>query len=77
MTENGIHEPGPSKTISNVERERRKAAVDYARASVGLEGFSLSESDEVHAQRFINGGISLSEFLQLRPDALAHPKSSS
>ncbi|WP_246129299.1 antitoxin VbhA family protein [Verticiella sediminum] len=55
MAENGTHETGLSKTISEVERGRREVAVDYARPSVGLEGFSLSASDEEHAQRFING----------------------
>ena len=37
------------KTISDIERSRRQSAVNYARASVGLEGFSLSEADEAHA----------------------------
>lgn len=39
----------PHKTISETERCRRQSAVNYARASVGLEGFSLSEADEAHA----------------------------
>ncbi|MBY4897230.1 antitoxin VbhA family protein [Cupriavidus sp. AU9028] len=67
----------PHKTISDIERSRREAAVNYARASVGLEGFSLSEADEAHAQRFMTGEISLQEFVQPRADALALPKSSS
>lgn len=67
----------PHKTISNAERSRREAAVNYARASVGLAGFSLSEADEAHARRFIAGEISLQEFMQPRADALALPKSSS
>lgn len=57
--------------------QRRQSAVSYARASVGLEGFSLSETDEAHAQRFIDGQISLQEFVQPRADALTLPKSSS
>lgn len=36
----------PHKTISDTERSRRQSAVNYARASVSLEGFSLSEADE-------------------------------
>lgn len=44
MAENGTHETGLSKTISDVERGRREVAVDYACASVSLEGFSLSAS---------------------------------
>ncbi|CCN16822.1 antitoxin VbhA family protein [Bordetella bronchiseptica] len=67
----------PPKTISDTERSRRQSAVNYARASVGLEGFSLSEADEAHAQRFVDGQISLQEFVQPRADALALPKSSS
>ncbi|WP_080700624.1 antitoxin VbhA family protein [Bordetella bronchiseptica] len=65
----------PHKTISETERCRRQSAVNYVRASVGLEGFLLSEADEAHAQRFINGEISLQEFVQRRADALALPKS--
>ncbi|MGZ8139295.1 antitoxin VbhA family protein [Bordetella bronchiseptica] len=65
----------PHKTISDTERSRRQSAVNYARASVGLEGLSLSEADEAHAQRFIDGQISLQEFVQPRADALALPKS--
>lgn len=65
------------KTISDNERSRREAAVNYARASVSLEGFSLGEADEAHARRFIAGKISLQEFMQARADALAPPKSSS
>jgi hypothetical protein len=75
MAENGTHETGLSKTISDVERGRREVAVDYARSSVGLEGFSLSASDEAHAQRFINGEINLTEFVQPR-DVSARPKPS-
>jgi len=67
----------PHKTISNTERSRGQSAVNYARASVGLEGFSLNEADEAHAQRFIEGQISLLEFVQPRADALTLPKSSS
>ena len=67
----------PHKTISYAESCRRQSAVNYARASVGLEGFSLSEVDEAHAQRFIDGQIILQEFVQPRADALTLPKSSS
>ncbi|MGZ9892642.1 antitoxin VbhA family protein [Bordetella bronchiseptica] len=69
--------PQPHKTISDAERCRRQSAVDYARASVGLEGFSLNEADEAHSQRFVDGQISLQEFVQPRADAFAPPKSSS
>lgn len=45
MAEMSTHETGLSKTISDAERDRRVAAVNYARASVGMEGFSLSAAD--------------------------------
>lgn len=55
--------------ISEAERKRREEAVNYARASVGLEGFKLSPADEVHAKRFISGEIELSEFVKLRSES--------
>ncbi|WP_239990086.1 antitoxin VbhA family protein [Corticimicrobacter populi] len=69
----GSHETELTKTTSGAEHDRRIAAVNYACASVGLEGFSLSAADEEHAQRFINGDIDLEEFVQ-PPRALASPK---
>jgi hypothetical protein len=50
--------------ITPEERRRRQEAVDYARASVGLEGFKITEAEEKHAQRFINGEIDMPEFLK-------------
>ncbi len=73
MVEMGSHETELNKMISGAERDRRVAAVNYARASVGLEGFALSEADEEYAQRFINGDIDLKDFVQPR-SALASPK---
>ncbi|OZI68009.1 antitoxin VbhA family protein [Bordetella genomosp. 1] len=73
MTEMVWHETELTKPIPGAERDRLAAAVNYARASVGLEGFSLSAADEEHAQRFINGRIDLEEFVQPR-NALASPK---
>nr|WP_288467083.1 antitoxin VbhA family protein [uncultured Pseudomonas sp.] len=49
---------------SESERQRRRAAVDYARASVALEGFKLSELDEASAQAFVNGELTLSELTE-------------
>ncbi|WP_336579943.1 antitoxin VbhA family protein [Alcaligenes sp. CHO6] len=69
----GSHETELTKTISGAERDRRVAAVNYARASVCLEGLSLSAADEEHAQRFIDGDIVFEEFVQSR-NALAGPK---
>ncbi|QDQ88130.1 chromosome segregation protein ParM [Alcaligenaceae bacterium SJ-26] len=73
MADMGSHETELTKTISAAERNRRVAAVNYARASVGLEGFSLSAADEENAQRFIDGDIDLEKFVQPR-SALASPK---
>ncbi|MBD9430432.1 antitoxin VbhA family protein [Achromobacter sp. ACM03] len=77
MAGKGKYRQQPQKIISGTERSRRQPAANYVRASVGLEGFSLSEADEAHAQRFIDGQISLQEFVQPRADALTLPKSSS
>lgn len=55
--------------ISAAERRRREDAVNYARSSVGLEGFRLSTADEKHAQRFINGEIDLLEFVKVRNES--------
>lgn len=49
--------------ICAVERQKRQRAVDFARASVGLEGFKLSDEMEAHGRRFINGEIDLEEFV--------------
>ena len=69
----GSHGMELTTTIPGAERDRRVAAVNYARASAGLEGFSLGAADEEHAQRFINGDIDLEKFVQPR-SALASPK---
>jgi len=69
----GTRETELSKTISDAERDRRVAAVNDARASVGLAGFSLSGTDEAHAQRFIDGEVSLNEFVRLH-GSLEHSK---
>jgi predicted transcriptional regulator len=61
--------PAPAAgLISDAERRRRQAAVDFAQASVGLEGFKISPEEEAHAQRYIDGDIDLEEYV--RPDVL-------
>ena len=45
------------------ERHKREGAVLFARVSVGLEGFVPSKKAEMDAQRFIEGEITLSEFV--------------
>ncbi|MGZ9570980.1 antitoxin VbhA family protein [Alcaligenes nematophilus] len=64
MAEIGSHETELSKTIPGAERNRRVVIINNARASVGLEGFSLSAADEEHAQRFVNGEVDLAGFAQ-------------
>ena len=49
--------------ITDAERLKRLEAVNFARASVGLEGFKPSEADEQRAARFVAGEIDLSEFV--------------
>lgn len=55
------------KRISAGERRRRQEAVRYAQASVGLEGFQLTDQVAALAQRFIDGEIELSEFMAALP----------
>lgn len=43
---------------------KRQDAVSFARASVGLEGFKLTEDYAALTQRFINGEIEFSELTQ-------------
>ncbi len=50
--------------ITEAERRRRQQAADFARASVGLEGFKLSEAEEQRAARFVAGEIDLAEFVK-------------
>lgn len=49
--------------IDPAGKEKRKKAVDYARASVELEGFTLTPEDEAAARRFVDGEIDLQEFV--------------
>ncbi len=53
--------------ISPDEQRKRQAAVNAARASVGLEGFKLAPDTERIAQRFINGEIDFNEFMRMPP----------
>lgn len=47
------------------ERRKRQDAIDFARASISLEGFATSPEDEAIAQRFINGEIGYKEFMKV------------
>lgn len=55
---------GASGPISPAERRRHEEAVNFARASIGLEGLKPSETVEVATCKFINGEISLANFLR-------------
>lgn len=45
--------------ISSAERKRREEAINYAKASVNLEGFSVPDAYIKEAERFIQGEIDL------------------
>ena len=49
--------------IDAAEQRRRREALNFARASIGLEGFVLTEKADELTQRFINGEIDLAGFL--------------
>ena len=57
-------EEGRDVSLSVAERRRRQAAADFARASVGLEGFKPSEEAEAQMRRHIAGEIDLTEFVK-------------
>jgi hypothetical protein len=62
------HSPA-NDAISTVESRRREAAVNFARSSVGLEGFKPSQAAETGARQFIKGDIHLADFVKAKPDA--------
>ncbi|HUB43982.1 MAG TPA: antitoxin VbhA family protein [Acetobacteraceae bacterium] len=58
--------PSPAETkpavyLSPEERARRKAAIDYARVSMRLEGFILDAETEELNRRYIDGEITSAE----------------
>ena len=52
---------GSRVRISDEERARRRAAIDYARGSVRLEGFVVSDFTEELNRRYVEGEISSAE----------------
>ena len=52
-----------SEPLTDAERRKRQEAVNFARASVGLEGFKPSPECEAQAVRFINGEIEIAEVI--------------
>jgi hypothetical protein len=59
--------------VSATERSSREDAAHFAKASVGLEGFRITEEDEALTQRFIAGEISLDDVLLRVPGASRRP----
>ena len=51
-------------SITDAERRKRQEAADFARASVGLEGFKPSDEAEAQMRRHINGEIDLAELVK-------------
>ena len=51
--------------ISRAEKQRRRAAIDFARGSVRFEGVVLDDEIEALNRRFINGEISDAEHTRL------------
>ncbi|MCF5166153.1 MULTISPECIES: antitoxin VbhA family protein [Pseudomonas] len=51
--------------VSDAEMLLRQKAVDYARASLALEGFVFSTDEEQRAQAFVNGKLTLAEFISV------------
>lgn len=50
--------------VSSAESRRRERAVNFARASVGLEGFKAHQADEDLSRRFVAGEITISDAIK-------------
>ncbi len=62
-----------NNSISPAERRRREEAASFALANVRLEGFEPSQQTLEQTRRFINGELSLSELVQVVPNAAPAP----
>ena len=51
-------------TRQHDDRAERLRAVNFSRASVGLEGFKLSAVEEDNARAYVEGEITLDEFIE-------------
>ena len=49
--------------IAKEEHEKRREAIEYAHASLALEGFYVTEEEKKHSQKFIDGEIGLEEYV--------------
>lgn len=50
--------------ISPEEREKRQTAANFALASVGLEGYQVTDAYKAQLERFINGEIDFAELIK-------------
>jgi hypothetical protein len=56
--------PAPRPAISAAERARREKAVSFARGSVRYEGFTMSEQADLLDRRFVEGDLSLENYIR-------------
>ncbi len=54
----------PSLPTTDAGRRERQAAVDFARASVRLEGFKLLSEDEELSRRYVAGEITIGDAIE-------------
>lgn len=66
-----ILKPHPPATDDQMRAVRQKA-IDFARASVGLEGFTLSPEVEAINRRFIDGELTGEEHIAAIREAVLH-----
>lgn len=59
-----VQDCAEAELVTDTERRKRQAAADFARASVGLEGFKPSEEAEAKMRRHISGEIDLAELVK-------------
>lgn len=58
--------------IDELERARRKAAIDFARGNVRFEGFVLAPDIEEISRRFIDGELTEAEHMAAVKAAVLH-----
>ncbi|APW39537.1 hypothetical protein RD110_21885 [Rhodoferax koreense] len=61
-------------SIAAEERAKRQKWIDFARGSIGLEGFKITPEHEARAERFVNGDMDLQEFVGARTRKSIAPK---
>ncbi len=58
--------------ITDAERLKRQKNFEFTRGSIELEGYVLTEDDEANAQRYINGEITMEEFVSLQLEEISN-----